>query len=969
MVATVGRVTARGGPNGGHRYYLNSVARGRHDYYTGAGEAPGVWTGRGRGLLGLEGIVDADVMDTLYGRFVDPRTAGGQRAADGRMIPETVLGRTVSPRPRKDGTVAEPLEALDVTFSPSKSVSVLWATASNAGVRDAVLRAHEVAVRAGLDYLEDTVGHSRAGVNGVRRVEGEGLIIAQFRHRSARATRPGERAGDPQLHSHCAVFNRIKCIDGTWRTLDSHAVYRHAHAAGAFYGAVLEQELIARLGVRWLAPQDGTRLQMRDIDGIPADVIAAMSSRRADIMDEYEQRLVEWHTEIGRTPTRAEASKMLDDATLKSRRRKAHGDGDLHQQWRAQLTPADQAAIDTVTAQAQPSAGGRLEAGSEQLLVAVAAVLHGQRATWSRPHVFAEISRLIDTPTREAIEIETERFLTGCINLEPDNDDTYAQWDATRYTSREIFAAEARVLAAANTPSRWSIPTVEVAGLTLGDDQTEAVTALTSGRFEVATVIGPAGAGKTTMLRSVAAAYEAAGRPITVLALAAAAARVVTEETGVAASTIAAWRVGNVRLPRDGLVVIDEASMVPTLTLDQIIRVATAYRCRVALIGDYAQMSSPEAGGLLRDLACEPSATQMVAVRRFTALWERTTSIRLRAKDPDVTATYLDHDRLTGVTVDDAINTAAAAWILDTLAGKDALIVADTNAMAADVSARCQALLAINGRLGVRVGTDADDNAIYIGDTIQTRENTSALVTNDGERVTNRDVWRVTGRNHDGSLTAVHARRPTQVMITQNYLEAHVQLAYCVTPAGAQGRTTDTGSIIVTPRTSAQSLYVGMTRGRASNRAFVVTNGHDHDEFNLGNLTIATAFSAAVTRGDSEKSAHATTTQWSAAAPARQHTRDDDRRRDAALTWWTHRQQQLPHLVRYGLRSCHHLVIDDLARRKPADWSRAINAALGHTDWRDRRAGTQFIERLAVVAVKTSPTPDAANASRREMLR
>jgi len=61
-----------------------------------------------------------------------------------------------------------------VTFSPSKSVSVLWATASDPQVRDAVLRAHEVAVRAGLDYLEDNAGHSRAGVSGVRRVEGRG---------------------------------------------------------------------------------------------------------------------------------------------------------------------------------------------------------------------------------------------------------------------------------------------------------------------------------------------------------------------------------------------------------------------------------------------------------------------------------------------------------------------------------------------------------------------------------------------------------------------------------------------------------------------------------------------------------------------------------------------------------------------------------------------------------------------------
>ncbi len=273
--------------------------------------------------------------------------------------------------------------------------------------------------------------------------------------------------------------------------------------------------------------------------------------------------------------------------------------------------------------------------------------------------------------------------------------------------------------------------------------------------------------------------------------------------------------------------------------------------------------------------------------------------------------------------------------------------------------------MAVNGRLGVRVGTDAGDNAIYVGDMIQTRENTSVLVTNDGERVSNRDVWRVSGRNCDGSLTAVHTRRSTHVTITRDYLEAHVQLAHCVTPSSTQGRTIDTGTIIVTPRTTAQSLYVGMTRDREGNRVFVVSNGHDHDEFNLGDLSVDVAFAAAVTRGDNQQSAHATTKQWAATAPAHQQSRDADRRRDTALTWWTQRQQQLPDLVRYGLRQHHQLVVDDFARRKPSDWSRVVNAALGHTDWRDRRAGAQFVEHLALLAPRTTPTgPNSPTAAR-----
>ena len=136
MVASVGRITA----GQGYDYLTRDVATSKHDYYTGRGEAPGVWSGRGSALLGLAGEVDADDMAVLYGRFVVPSTAGGVRLPTGRWQPETVLGRAVSTRFRADGTVAEPVAAFDVTFSPAKSVSLLWALTDDPAVR-AVRRA------------------------------------------------------------------------------------------------------------------------------------------------------------------------------------------------------------------------------------------------------------------------------------------------------------------------------------------------------------------------------------------------------------------------------------------------------------------------------------------------------------------------------------------------------------------------------------------------------------------------------------------------------------------------------------------------------------------------------------------------------------------------------------------------------------------------------------------------------------
>ncbi|MBK8334927.1 MAG: AAA family ATPase [Acidimicrobiaceae bacterium] len=206
----------------------------------------------------------------------------------------------------------------------------------------------------------------------------------------------------------------------------------------------------------------------------------------------------------------------------------------------------------------------------------------------------------------------------------------------------------------------------------------------------------------------------------------------VTEETGLPASTIAAWRVGQVRLPRHGLVIIDEASMVPTLTLDQLIRVASAYDCRIAMVGDYAQMGAPEAGGLLRDLAGLPSATQMTSVRRFHQPWERISSTQLRHRDRAVADVYEAHGRLVGVTTQTGVATITAAWLNDVLTGSDSIIVVDTVVDAATVSARCQQLLAANGLLGARVGVGADQTPICVGDLVQTRLNTNIIATSDG---------------------------------------------------------------------------------------------------------------------------------------------------------------------------------------------------------------------------------------------
>jgi conjugative relaxase-like TrwC/TraI family protein len=152
-------------------YYEQQVAQGLEDYFSGRGEAPGRWTGRGALLVRATGDVDrAAFMRAMAG--CDPRTGEQLKPPHGRAR----------------------VAAFDLTFSAPKSVSVLFATADE-DTSAALLAAHEAAVTAALDYVEREACFTRRGHNGVERVRGDGFLAAAYRHRLS-------RAGDPQLHTH-----------------------------------------------------------------------------------------------------------------------------------------------------------------------------------------------------------------------------------------------------------------------------------------------------------------------------------------------------------------------------------------------------------------------------------------------------------------------------------------------------------------------------------------------------------------------------------------------------------------------------------------------------------------------------------------------------------------------------------------------------------------------------------------------
>ena len=187
---------------------------------------------------------------------------------------------------------------------------------------------------------------------------------------------------------------------------------------------------------------------------------------------------------------------------------------------------------------------------------------------------------------------------------------------------------------------------------------------------------------------------------------------------------------------------------------------------------------------------------------------------------------YRKHGRIVdGGTVEAAQRAAARAWLADTVAGKRSVLVVDTNEQAADVSAQLRAELVRLGRVA-EAGVPLAGGAVAgVGDLVQARRNAWDLAGYEGNArgPVNRETYRVTAVRPDGSLRAERLDGGPPITLPAAYVAEHLALGYASTVHSAQGRTVDTAHAVVTPRTGAASLYVGLSRGRQANTAYVST--------------------------------------------------------------------------------------------------------------------------------------------------
>ncbi|WP_212993501.1 MobF family relaxase [Actinoplanes auranticolor] len=450
-------------PGAGIAYLTQQVATGRHDFQPASpsaavayhadpaahGEAPGWWAGQSSALFGVHGRVSGKQLQSLIGegrhpdtgeqlgrlwrKFAalddDARQAAVEKAW--KALPADATYEQVAQVWLQVWTAPErhPVAGFDVTVSPVKSVSLLWAFGDDQVKRE-VMASHHDGVRAALEHLRAHGAFTRLGTNGIVQVHTDGLAAAVFDHRMSREK-------DPQLHSHIIVSSKVRVVrDGreTWLALDSKAFYQATIGARIAYERAVEHQLGRRLGVRFAARAGSP---IREIVGFDPRAIQHYSKRRTAVETELNGRHSDPATGREWIPT-GRWRRSAQDATLRTRRPKdgPESTNEAVARWRREdrLAGFDTAAevhriatgraLDAVDQQARQVTrlAQRHRAGRPvrvEDLVAAADQMGLQRDAQRLPVVTAAIRRLPHLAVARAVdELSAERAVFSIDHLE-----------------------------------------------------------------------------------------------------------------------------------------------------------------------------------------------------------------------------------------------------------------------------------------------------------------------------------------------------------------------------------------------------------------------------------------------------------------------------------------------------------------------------------------------------------------------
>jgi conjugative relaxase-like TrwC/TraI family protein len=700
-------------------------------------------------------------------------------------------GRVAVAHAQSDVKVDARRAGADGAISAPKTVSLLWAFGDPA-ISEQVLAAHRTAVTETVKHLEKFAGHGLRGHQGdghrAAQVGTDGLIVAGFEHLTS-------RADDPQIHTHLVIANLTHGNDGRWTALDTRALFRHQRTAGYLYQAVLRGELTTRLGIAWGPVRNG----MAEITGIPEPLRREFSTRRAQI-DAHLQAtgghgvaaaqvacLATRPAKSGRTVNELLPgwwARAIRHVPAPARMIRAV----LHRQ---HATPLDPATLTRITDRLLGPDGVTARRSSADRRDLTQALLEAAPAGTPVGH--------------EQVEGAIDRLLTDRRVLPLLTGD-----DERRWTTVELAHTELATLQLAATTS--AVPAAEpTMPPGLSARQRVAVQRIAASTSSVDVVLGPAGAGKTAMLTALHSHYQALGVPVLGACIAAVTARRLEHATAIPATSIARLtnRLGDGQpLPDRCVLVIDEAGMVGTRDYHQLLHAVTAAGGKLIPVGDRAQLTEIDAGGMFAQLSRTYLRVELTDNHRQRHGWERAALTTLRAGDiPRALNLYQRYDRLHPHADTEQLVTKIASQYIAAVnngtAPGEVVALTATRRDAARLNHAIRQQLQDVGAIGPDQTAGGDSYAV--GELVMVTRNDHGRGLLNGQRAT---------------VTAVQPKQVSldiegqAVTVPADWANDRLTGAYALTIHKAQGLTVDVALVDATGIPDRNAGYVALSRAR-----------------------------------------------------------------------------------------------------------------------------------------------------------
>jgi conjugative relaxase-like TrwC/TraI family protein len=646
-------------------------------YYASRGETPLVWGGAGSVSLGVSGPVSPEAYEAVFG-------PGGAR------------------RPGcSEGLVKTRRPGMELVISAHKSVAELGVI-GRAEDMHAIMDAERDATLAYLDRVTRQMGGRRG--RAAAATQTGGLIYAHTRHATS-------RAGDPCPHDHVLLANLVEMLDeaGGWKAADTTLWREHLHAA-TMTGRVASARAAVELGYGIEAdPGPSGRLGHWRIAGIPDEVLALHSKRAAEIEAECQRR--------GDTSYRARGV-----AARTTRSAKEHeAVRELVGRWRGELEAAGwpferlAASVEAARGDSPPMTLKRARRILSEVLGDDSDL--ARRKIFSRRHVIVALAPQLYGQDPALLDAFVARALADpevvpIVGVKGARERVHS---LASVLAREAAIAESleRQLSRSDAPAvgpaevEAAIAAAEESlGARLSEEQHSAAVGICTSARGAELIEGVAGAGKTTMLRVVAAAFTAAGCQVLGTGTSGQAARTLSTEANISESrTLASliWRLDRhqLSLSERSAAILDEVGMTDDVDLVRLTAHVEAACAKLILLGDHRQIGPVGPGGALGALVSRhPAAVHhLMENRRQHDPEERKALAALRGGEvAEAISFYLGRDRIHAE--GDRRNTLQAAvdaWSADVAGGHDAGLYAWRRASVAELNALARSWMESTG--------------------------------------------------------------------------------------------------------------------------------------------------------------------------------------------------------------------------------------------------------------------------------